>query len=129
MDNKKELQEDLDLLKQRKKQSDKLLLTCEIVMCVVSVLFLISLILVASYIDMRTWLRIILIVVGFIQFMVVWIFALKIEQIAGHYECKKCHHKHVPTYKQILSSMHCGWTRYMKCPHCNKRTWNKKVID
>ena len=128
MYNKKELQ-DLDQLKQTKKDKDKLLLTCEIVMCVVSVLFLISLVLAASYFDMKTWLRIVLIVAGFIQILAVWIFALKIEQTAGYYECKKCHHKYVPTYKQILSSMHCGWTRYMKCPHCNKRSWNKKIID
>ena len=25
--------------------------------------------------------------------------------------------------------MHSGRTRYMKCPKCHKRTWNKKVID
>ena len=125
MDNKQDFNE----LKQRKKQADKLLLTCEIVMCVVSVVFMSAFILIASYVDMKTWLRIVLIVVGIIQFIPIWIFALKIEQVAGHYECKECQYKYVPTYKQILSSMHCGWTRYMKCPHCNKRTWNKKIID
>ena len=25
--------------------------------------------------------------------------------------------------------MHYGRTRYMKCPKCNKRSWNKKVIS
>ena len=55
--------------------------------------------------------------------------ALKIEQVAGYYECRKCHHKYVPTYSSVLWAMHMGRTRYMKCPECNERSWQKKVIS
>ena len=55
-------------------------------------------------------------------------FMLKIEQTAGYYECKKCHHRYVPTYKSVFSAMHYGRTRYMKCPKCQKSAWNKKVL-
>ena len=52
--------------------------------------------------------------------------ALKFEISAGDYECKKCHYRFVPTYKETLISMHMGTTRYLKCPNCNKKQWAKK---
>ena len=55
--------------------------------------------------------------------------AIKIEQVAGYYECSKCHHKYVPKYSSVLWSMHINRTRYMKCPKCNQKSWQKKVIS
>ena len=55
--------------------------------------------------------------------------SLLIEQKAGYYQCDNCKYKYIPTYKQVLFAMHSGRTRYMKCPKCHKKTWNKKVID
>ena len=87
-----------------------------------------TLIFIASFIEMPSIIRITLIVLGSIIFafgMGNWI---KIEQIAGYYECGKCHHKYVPTYSSVFFAMHMGRTRYMKCPKCSKKSWNKKVI-
>ena len=53
---------------------------------------------------------------------------LKIEQTAGYYECKECNHKYVPEYNSVFWAMHVGRTRYMKCPKCGKKSWQKKVI-
>ena len=53
-------------------------------------------------------------------------FAIRIEQVAGYYECQKCHHKYIPTYSSVLWSMYINRTRYMKCPKCNEKSWNKK---
>ncbi|MCH5321791.1 MAG: DNA-binding protein, partial [Eubacterium sp.] len=64
----------------------------------------------------------------FISFIIAMFFALKIEQTAGYYECNNCHYKYVPTYKSVFFAMHINRTRYMKCPKCKKRSWNKKVI-
>ena len=55
-------------------------------------------------------------------------FAIRIEQTAGYYECQKCHHKYIPTFSSVLWAMHINRTRYMKCPKCNQRSWQKKVI-
>ena len=33
------------------------------------------------------------------------------------------------TYKSVLFAMHVNRTRYMKCPKCNKRSLQKKVIS
>ena len=55
-------------------------------------------------------------------------YALKLEIEAGYYECRNCHHRHVPTYAQALMAPHMSTTRFLKCPKCNKRTWSKKVL-
>jgi ssDNA-binding Zn-finger/Zn-ribbon topoisomerase 1 len=45
------------------------------------------------------------------------------------YKCEKCGHAYVPKYKSVFLSMHAGRTRYMKCPKCNEKSWQKKVIS
>lgn len=116
-------------MKKLKEESDKRLLTMEIVIGVLSCLILFVLIFVASLVEMADWLRILLITIGFISFFIAMFFALKIEQTAGYYECEKCHHKYIPTYSSVLWAMHMGRTRYMKCPKCNQKSWQKKVIS
>ena len=56
-------------------------------------------------------------------------FALKLEVDAGHYKCKKCGRKFVPTYRAVLLAPHMNTTRWLKCPECGKRSWAKKVLE
>ncbi|MDD5887984.1 MAG: helix-turn-helix transcriptional regulator [bacterium] len=122
-------EENLLEMKRQKEISDKRLLTMEIVFgTLISLLFLV-LIFVASYVEMANYLRISLIIVGCITFIIGISFCIGIEQVAGYYECQKCHHKYIPTYQNVLLSMHINRTRYMKCPKCQKKSWNKKVIS
>lgn len=90
------------------------------------VVFLIS-IMTASIVDMKIGIRIALIAFGSIIFVIGIANALRIEQTAGYYECAECHHKYVPSYKNVFFAMHLGRMRYMKCPECKKYSWNKKV--
>ena len=71
----------------------------------------------------------VLVGVGFAQFIVCMLFALKVEQTAGYYECAKCGHRYVPAYCSVSMAMHVNRTRYMKCPACGKRSWQKKVLN
>lgn len=112
-----------------KEQADKHLLTMEIVIGVLSVSMCLILTFIASFLDMKTWLRIVLIVVGFIAAIVGAGFALKIEQVAGFYKCGNCGNKYIPTYKQVVLAPHVNRTRRMKCPLCHKHSWHNKVID
>ena len=70
-----------------------------------------------------------IICVSTIIFVIAGFIALKFEVDAGYYECKKCHHKFIPTYKEVLFAMHMSTTRYLKCPECHKRSWAKKVMS
>ena len=83
---------------------------------------------VASFIEMPVWLRIVLIVFAFVMIFTVAFIAVGIEQKAGYYECQHCHHRYVPIYWKTNLAMHIGRKRYMKCPECGKRSWQKKVL-
>ncbi|MBQ8204088.1 MAG: helix-turn-helix transcriptional regulator [Clostridia bacterium] len=129
MDNYKEKSEELLLaLTKQKEEADRRLLSLEILIGVFSVIILLGFDFVASFVDMADWLRFVLIGVGFIIAMIGVAYALKIEQTAGYYECAKCGHRYVPTFKSVLWAMHINRTRYMKCPECHQKSWQKKVI-
>ena len=118
----------LELVKQ-KEEADKRLLLVEIIIGIFAIAVMLGLCVIAAYAPIEDWLRITLIIIGFVPVLVLTPFMLKIEQTAGYYECKECHHKYIPAYRSVFVSMHMGRTRYMKCPECGKRSWQKKVIS
>lgn len=118
----------INLVKE-KQDADKRLLKVEVLIGILATCILFALILTASFVNMKDYLRAILIVSGFIIFIVLVSVAIRLEQVAGYYQCKKCGHKYVPSYKAMYNSPHMGRTRYMKCPCCNQKSWQKKVIE
>ena len=123
------LERNLISMVKEKEKADKQLLSMEIFIGVLVSLILFSLVFVAAFVQMADWLRIVLIAVGFVVFLIGIVYAVKIEQTAGYYECAECGHKHIPTFGTVLWSMHMGRTRYIKCPKCGKKSWQKKVIS
>lgn len=130
MDNyNKELENRLIEMVKQKEESDKRLLNMEIVVGVICIVFMLTLTVIASYVQIEEWLRILLILIGLAPILIACPFMLKIEQVAGYYECKKCGHRYVPAYKNVFLAMHINRTRYLKCPECGKKSWQKKVIS
>ena len=130
MDNyNKELENNLLEMMKQKEQADKRLLSAEMFIGITATIVLFALIFVAGFMQMETWLRISLIVFGFILFLAGCFYALRIEQVAGYYACAHCKHRYVPTYKAMSRAMHMGRTRYMRCPQCGKKSWQKKIIS
>ncbi len=82
----------------------------------------------AAYADIPNAWRVALIVFAILMIFTVAFVAVGIEQKAGYYECQICHDRHVPTYWQTNLAPHKGRTRYMKCPKCQKKSWQKKVL-
>lgn len=122
-------EENLLEMKKQKEEADKRLLRIEIAIgLLISVVFFV-LIFIASFAEMEDWLRITLIIIGFIPFAIMIPFLIRIEQTAGYYECQKCGHRYVPKYSSVLFAMHVNRTRFMKCPECGKYSWQKKVIS
>ena len=106
----------------------KRLLAMEIFLCITASIVLAALILFAAILSMADWQRAILITVGIAQFAVVVLCAIRIEQIVGFYQCTKCGHYYIPTYWNMLWAFHFGRTRYLKCPKCGQKSWQKKKL-
>ena len=125
----KELEKNLLEMVEQKQQADKRLLTLEIFVGITATVTLFTLIFVAAFVQMADWLRFTLIGLGFVIFLAGCFCALRIEQVAGYYECKECGHRYVPTFKAVNMAMHMGRKRYMCCPKCHKKSWQKKVLN
>ena len=118
----------LEMIKQKEK-SDKKLLSLEVFIGITATVILFVFIALAAFVQMETWLRVSIVVFGFAVFLAGCFYALHIEQTAGYYECQKCKHRYVPEYGSVFAAMHMGRTRYMKCPECGKKSWQKKVLS
>ena len=126
----RELENKLIEMVKEKEEKDRQLLTLELVIGIFSLIILFTPIFIAAFAPIaQTWVRIVILFSGFIPAVVGFAFTLKIEQVAGYYECKACGHRYVPTYKAVNRAPHMGRTRKMLCPACGKKTWQKKVIS
>ena len=130
MDNyNKELENNLLEMIKQKEQADKRLLSVEVFIGITATVVLLALIFIADFVQMEGWLRVSLISLGFALFLAGCFYALRIEQVAGYYTCKECGYRYAPTYKAVNLAPHMGRTRYMRCPKCNKKSWQKKVLS
>jgi len=118
----------LEMAKKEEVQNKKMMFYEIVIGYMSSVTFLI-LLFTASFAVENIVARIILFILAFLVLIIGVSFALKIETETGYYECQKCHHKYVPKYSKVYFAMHIGTKRYMKCPKCNERTWQKKVLS
>ncbi len=122
-------EENLLAVQKEKEESDRRMLKLEMVIGVISSIAFLVLVFTALFAGLYPIARVALISIGALIFITGVANAIKIEQIAGYYECRECNHKYIPSYNSVLFSIHHGRTRYMKCPHCGKKSWQKKVIS
>ena len=117
----------LEMLKEKEK-SDKRLLFAEVLIGLFSLIPLIPATIITAIVSMAEWIKVIIVFSSIIPLLIALPFLIKIEQKAGYYECAKCGHRYIPTYKSVFMSMHMGRTRHMRCPNCNEKSWQKKKI-
>lgn len=118
----------LIMAKQEVKQTKKMFFY-ENVIGIGSIIIFTILIFMSVYFVESEGIKILLFIFAFLFLITGVSIALKIETEEGYYECQKCHHKYIPSYRQVYFAMHIGRTRYMKCPHCQKRSWQKKIYS
>ena len=111
------------------KNQNKKLMMYENVIGFSSAISFLILIFVTSFLAENNIAKIVLFILAFILLIIGVSVALKIETETGYYECQKCHYKYVPKYSQVYFAMHSGTTRYMKCPKCNKKSWQRKTLS
>ncbi len=124
-----ELERNLVETLKQKECADKTLLKLEWVVGIFSIVILFVPIIIGALLpELEEWKRVLICFAGFVPAFVGFFYSVRIEQVAGYYECKCCGHKYVPNFKTMSFSMHMGRTRYMQCPKCNKKSWQKKVV-
>ena len=118
----------IELIKE-KEESDRRLLKIEVVMGLCSLLPFAAGITFALLSSFDEWIKVALIFGSMVPFLIAVPFLLRIEQKAGYYECGHCKHRHIPRYSSVFLAPHVNRTRYLRCPRCEKLTWQKKVIS
>ena len=118
----------LIMAKQEVKQTKKMFFYENVIGIGSTIIFAI-LIFMSVYFVENGGIKILLFIFAFLFLITGVSIALKIETEEGYYECQKCHHKYIPSYRQVYFAMHIGRTLYMKCPHCQKRSWQKKIYS
>lgn len=115
-------------LKRMEKETNRRLLSLEVVIGWISAVSFVALLFAAIHGDMRLWARILFICIGAAVFAVGMYQCLRIEHDAGYYECRNCGKRYVPEMKSIVLAMHIGRSRRLKCPYCGKTSFHKKTL-
>lgn len=118
-------------MKKKEEEANRYLLHLEWIICIISLISFLVILFTASYLfaGINTILAAVLTVFAFGIFAFGIYHALKIERNAGYYECKCCHYRYIPNVGAVIAAPHVGRTRYMKCPSCGERSWQKKVLS
>lgn len=111
----------MDLLKEKVEAKKKIVLSlCIMLMAMISA---VTLVVIAGYLDMQIWLRVLLIGIAVVIIAIAVGVACVLDREAGVYECPKCGERFVPTMKAYVLGAHTITRRRLKCPHCGKRSY------
>ncbi len=115
----------------REKEENKAKMMLITIIGVISTITFITLILVVSIYTEAIELpvKIVLISIACIIFGIGLYIAMQGERTIGYYKCKNCKDTFIPSFMEYSFAMHMMTTRYLKCPHCNKKSWCKKILS
>ena len=134
MENYNEKSEELILnLKSENESYAKRLLHTEVYIVVIGVVASLVMIIIGMIIALKNGegdpLAVALIVGGCVIVVAAAFIGVGIEVKTGYYKCAECGHVYKPSsFLKTTLAMHMNTTRYMKCPKCGKRSWQKKVL-
>lgn len=130
IDYKKKAEENMvNMIREKEENIKKMQLTA-VVGIIATISFITILMIVVTYTDVIS-----VPVKGLLSVIACAIFATGIyvamqgERTIGYYKCKKCNDTFVPDFWAYTMGMHVITTRHLKCPHCGKRSWCKKVYS
>ncbi|MBQ6393690.1 helix-turn-helix transcriptional regulator [Candidatus Saccharibacteria bacterium] len=126
-DYEKRAEENLKEFAEIETAQNKRFLLYEAVFGTLLVLMFVVLMFVVSFPEMEESFRTISIIFGLTLVVIGSSFCIKIETEVGKYKCKNCDHLYIPKYSSTFFAPHIGRTRYMICPKCHKKSWQKKI--
>ena len=78
--------------------------------------------------EMDTWIRAILIMIGLIVIIIGVAIACILDRDAGAFECPECNTRFVPEMSAYIMGPHTITKRKLVCPHCGAHRYCKKVL-
>ena len=91
--------------------------------CILSILLSMAIVLTASFVEMPSWARIVLISAAFVLIFCNIALVLVVAVNTEIFTCDKCGEKFVPSLSAYILGPHTFRRRYLKCPYCGKRSW------
>ncbi len=82
----------------------------------------------SGILEMANWLRVLLIVIGFVVTCSGIMIACVLDREAGAFECPVCKTRFVPDMKSYIMGAHTITKRKLVCPHCGAHKYCKKVL-
>lgn len=116
----------VNLVKEAQESKKKIILSAMVAILVIvaaTPLFVLS-----GAIEMNTWLRIVLIIIGLVVFAIGIAIACVLDREAGAFECPECNTRFVPDMKDYIMGPHTITKRKLVCPHCGAHKYCKKVL-
>lgn len=116
----------INLAKDKTKPKTKI--TICTVSCIIILFAAFAMIFIAAYAKLDVWLRILLISSAFAAVIANIAVIVLVAVNTEIYECSKCGEKFVPTLSSYVLAPHTLTRRYLKCPHCKRKSWNKSKL-
>lgn len=116
----------VNLVKEAQESKKKIILSAMVAILVI--VAAIPLFVLSGVIEMDAWLRVMLIIIGFVVVVMGVVIACVLDRDAGAYECPECNTRFVPEMKDYIMGPHTITKRKLVCPHCGAHKYCKKVL-
>ena len=107
----------------KEKQEAKFRMIIEVLVIFITLLSGCSLVMVSGLVDLKTSIRIALIVIAVIIFVVGIGVCAALEMRNAKFKCSKCGERFYPSKAAYIMGAHTITRRHLKCPKCGKRNW------
>lgn len=116
----------VNLVKEAQESRKKIILSAVVALLVV--VAAVPLFVLSGVLEMETWLRCVLIVIGFVVSFLGIAVACVLDREAGAFECPECKTRFVPDMKAYVMGPHTITKRKLTCPHCGAHKYCRKVL-
>ena len=116
----------MDLMKENQENKQRFVLS--MVCGVITIVAVCSLVVIASYIEMPVYARLLVILFAFATAVTGIGAAAVLERKAGHFECPHCKTLFVPSMRDYVNGYHTFTKRWLRCPECGQSGMCKHKI-
>lgn len=116
----------MELIREKQESKQKIILS--VIVCILTILSGVTLIMIAGTLEMKTWIRIVLIMIAVIVMFGGISVAVVLDLGAGTFECTKCGKRFVPSTVAYIAGAHTITRRQLKCPYCGKVSYCRKRL-